>query len=200
MNSPLESELNFIRRCRTSVVTTPPDWRLDLKFLKRLCCIAPTLLAACAGAASVPAPVAAGPTFDPIAFFSGQTEGSGRLHIVLSHPRAVHVHGQGTVTADGALRLVQEVDEEGKPASRREWVIRTIAPGRYAASLSDARGPVMVEVAGDRLHLRFHMAHGLAAEQWLLLAPGGQAARNRMIVRKLGIVVARLDEKIVRRP
>ena len=164
------------------------------------CWVLLLLPAACVGAPPVRAPTMAGPIFDPIAFFAGSTEGNGRLQVVLSHARGVHVHGQGIVTADGALRLVQDVEEDGKPGSRREWLIRRIASGRYAATLSDARGPVSVEVAGGRLHLRFRMPHGLAAEQWLTLEPGGQVAQNSMTVRKFGVVVARLDERIVRRP
>ena len=42
------------------------------------------------------------------------------------------------------------------------------------------------------------MKGGLRARQWLSLQPGGQAVRNRMVVSKFGVPVARLDELIER--
>jgi hypothetical protein len=38
----------------------------------------------------------------------------------------------------------------------------------------------------------------LQAEQFLALQPGGTVAQNVMIVRKMGVAVARLDETITR--
>lgn len=138
------------------------------------------------------------PTFDALTFFTGRTEGNGRLHVILSRARAVHVRGSGEMLAHGWLRLVQTVDEEGKPPVQRQWMIRRAASGHYVGWLSDAREPVVADTEGSRLRIRFRMAHGLRAEQWLVLRPDGQAARNRMTVRKFGIVVATLDESIVR--
>jgi hypothetical protein len=148
-------------------------------------------------AIATPAPAAAPARFDPLAFFAGRTEGTGRLKIVLRRGRGVRVEGRGRVE-QGTLVLDQRVAEEGKPPRTRTWRIRAVAPGRYAGTLSDAAGPVAGETSGDRLHLSFPMTGGLRAEQWLQLEPGGRAARNRLVVRKLGITVARLDERIVR--
>ena len=73
-----------------------------------------------------------------------------------------------------------------------------LRPGRYAGTLSDASGPVTADVAGNRLHIAFPMKGGLRAQQWLYLSPNGQVAQNRMVVTKLGIPVASLDEVITR--
>lgn len=141
----------------------------------------------------------AAPHFDPIAFFTGETEGRGRLKVMASHGKAMHVAGHGAVEADGDLVLDQTVTTAGEQAKTRRWRIRRIAPDRYAGTLTDAAGPVRLAVIGDRLRIRYRAKGGLAFAQVLTLAPGGQTARNVMKVRKLGIVVATLHETIERR-
>ena len=64
--------------------------------------------------------------------------------------------------------------------------------------MTGARGLVAAEVEGNRMHIRFTMEHGLVAEQWIYLQPGGQIALNRMSVSKLGVRVASLEETIRR--
>lgn len=145
-------------------------------------------------------PHAATPTprrFDALAFFDGHSEGEGRLKVVLHGGKLVHVRSDGH-REGGTLVLDQRVEEEGKPARERTWHIRQVSPGRYAGTLSDAAGPVTGETRGDRLHLAFRMKGGLKADQWLTLAPDGQSAHNVLKVRKLGIVVATLEETIRR--
>lgn len=44
------------------------------------------------------------------------------------------------------------------------------------------------------------MKDGLHVEQFLYLRPGGPVAQNRMVVSKLGIPVAGLDETVTRMP
>ena len=139
---------------------------------------------------------AAPPRFDAIRFFNGRTEGMGRLRVAFHKPVAVRVHGHGHVERDGALVLEQRVEEGDKPGRDRTWRIAEVAPGRYRGTLSDATGPVTGEMRGDELRLRFHSSGGIAIEQRLHLAPDGRAAANRLTARKLGIVVARLDETI----
>ena len=153
----------------------------------------PILLAVATPAAADPPP-----RFDPIVFFAGHTEGTGDMKIVMHGIQAMAVHGHGTVDADGTLVLDQVVDRHGQPPREREWRIRPTTPGHYAGTLTDAVGPVAGEAIGDRLHLAYRMKGGLAVEQWLTLAPDGGSARNVMRVRKLGMVVAHLDETIRR--
>ena len=73
-----------------------------------------------------------------------------------------------------------------------------VGPGRYRGTLTEASGPVTGEVVGNRLTLAFPMRGGLRVRQWLYLQPGGQVARNRLVVTKLGVPVASLDEVITR--
>ena len=157
------------------------------------------LLAALAGGPGAAAVPAAPATFDPVAFFAGRTEGRGRLKVMFARARPITVHGRGRVEPDGSLVLDQTVAGGGSAApEERRWTFTRVAPGRYTGTLTDATSPVAGEVDGPRLHLRFRVKHGIVADQWLDLAPGGGSAHNRMTFRKFGMVVARLDETITR--
>lgn len=135
--------------------------------------------------------------FDPIAFFQGSTRGTGQLKLALSRPVPVEVRSEGTLQPDGSLLLEQRISEGTKPPRTRQWRIRRTPAGGYTGTLSDARGPVTGAVEGDRLHLAYK-GKGVRIEQWLVLAPDGRSAQNRLVARKLGVVVAELDETIRR--
>lgn len=141
---------------------------------------------------------ATSPVFDPIAYFAGRTEGRGSLKIVTKPRQAVTVEGHGVTDGDGGIVLDQDVRQGDGPVKHRTWHLRQTAPGRYAGTMSDAVGPVTGEVTGNTLHLSFMMKRGLRAQQWLYLQDGGQVSRNRMVVTKLGMPVASLDETIAR--
>ena len=136
------------------------------------------------------------PVFSPNSFFEGRTEGEGVLKTLFSASKKVTVHGSGRVTPGGALILDQTVEEQGKPAIQREWHIEGTGAGHFSGALSDAEGPVDAEATGNRLRIRFVTKGGLRAEQWLYLAADGRSVRNHMTFRKLGVVVATLDETI----
>lgn len=138
------------------------------------------------------------PTFDPIAFFAGHTHGRGTLKVLTKRRQTVTVEGHGVTERGGGIVLDQDVRRGDGPVKHRTWRLRQTAPGRYAGSLSDAVGPVTGEVTGNTLHLSFMMKGGLRAQQFLYLQPGGQVSRNRMVVTKLGVPVAGLDETITR--
>lgn len=157
---------------------------------------APLVLAACIASTSATAEERAAPAFSPLRFFAGRTEGHGEVKIVFKSPHGVRVHGRGRIEPDGALVLVQDVEEEGSPPRRRSWHIRETAPGRFAGTLSDATGPVRLEVIDGRFHIKFRMKGGLGIEQWLTAAPGGQSVHNSMVIRKFVIAVAKLEETI----
>jgi len=139
---------------------------------------------------------AASPTFDPVSFFAGDTEGNGVLKIMTKRRQQVMVTGHGIVTPDGEIVLDQDVRRGNARPSHRTWHLRRVGEGRYEGTLSDATGPVTGEVRGNLLHLAFSMKGGLRAQQWLYLQPGGQVSRNRMVITKFGLPVASLDETI----
>ena len=164
--------------------------------IRRCSLLAMLALTACAGSPGMPFIPAGGPSFAPIDFFAGHTDGVGRLKVIMSHAGSVHVEGDGHVGRDGTLTLVQHIEQEGKPAHGRRWSLRATGSGTYAVDLSDAVGPVSAKVDGNILHIRFRAKRGLGIEQWLALQPGGREARNHLVVRKFGVPVAVLDETI----
>ena len=158
------------------------------------------LAAACTAPPGGQALASKTPVFSVQRFFAGHTRGDGELKIIFAAPRRVVVHGDGRIAADGVLVLDQAIDQQGKAPRRREWRIRETAPGRYVGTLTDAIGPIAGATSGNALHLRFSAPGDEDYEQWLFLGADGQSARNLMTVRKWGIVVARLDETIVKAP
>jgi len=142
---------------------------------------------------------AAGPAFDPVAFFNGTTVGEGELKKALSSAEASHVVSHGRVEGDGTLVLDQTVAIAGEPLRRREWRLRESAPGRYTGTISDAAGAVTARVDGPVLSIAYRTKDKMSVQQAITLAPGGQSARNVMKIRRFGITFATLEETITRR-
>ena len=137
------------------------------------------------------------PALAPEQFFVGRTEGVGTVHVILSGRHGVRVHSRGRMDR-GALLLDQRVEEEGRPARRRSWRLVRSGPNRFTGTISDARGPVSGEIAGNVLHLRYRSAEGPSVEQRITFQPGGRTAHNRMTFRRFGLTVATVEETIRR--
>jgi hypothetical protein len=134
----------------------------------------------------------------PEQFFVGRTEGTGTVHVILSGRHGVRDRSRGRIDASGALVLDQIVQEEGKPARRRSWRLVRAGPNRIAGSISDARGALAGEVAGNVITLRYRLAEGPSVEQRITIQPGGRTAHNRMTFRRFGLHVATV-ETVIRR-
>ena len=148
------------------------------------------------GPAPAQAQAAARP-FDPVAFFSGRTEGVGTLDEVMASPVATHVTGMGALQANGVFVIDQTVKVTGKPVEHRRWQLRQTAPGKFSGTISDAKGPVTGVVTGNRMRIGYTMRKGgMKVDQVLTLAPDGKSLSNSMKVRKLGILVATMVETI----
>jgi hypothetical protein len=141
---------------------------------------------------------ASAPAFDPLRFFAGRTRGAAELKVILRARKPVSVRGTGTLQPDGSLVLDQVVTEGDKPPRDRRWHLRRVAPGRYAGTLTDARGPVEGVVTGNRMQLRFVSNDGFRIRQSLTLAPDGRSVANRLVAKRFGITVAVLTERIAR--
>ena len=149
------------------------------------------LFAAAALTLSVPAEAA----FNPVDFFRGRTHGDSQLKIIFQAPKTIRVDSVGRSEPDGTLVLEQVINEPGKPPRTRYWRLRETGPGRFAGTLTDAAGPVRIDLHGERLRIRYKGKDHLDFEQWLTPA-GPRAVNNRMKVKRFGIVVAHLDEVI----
>ena len=151
------------------------------------------LLLAAAQAPAAPAPGSAHERF-----FTGRTEGTGIVHVILSGRHGVRHRSRGRIERGGALVMDELLEEEGKPARARAWRLVRGGGNRIAGTISDARGPVSGNVTGNVLYLRYRLAEGPSVEQWITLHPGGRSAANRMTFRRFGIVVARVESTIRR--
>lgn len=127
---------------------------------------------------------------DPLRFFEGRTEMVSLVKVVMKKPFRTQTIGQGYISPDGTLSLVQQVKEEGRQPRQRRWRIRQIGPGRYSGTMSEAVGPVQVQELDGKFRFTFSMKGHLAIEQWVTPLPGGKSAQSKIIVRKLGMRVA----------
>lgn len=153
-------------------------------------------VAACAAARPTPPPPEGGPPLDPMAFFTGETRGTGVLRKGFGDPVEIRVAGHGRMEGDDLI-LMQTVVMGDKPGRMREWRLRRAGPGRFEGTLTDAEGPVLIVAEGSRATITFRARDGYAVRQTLdLVAPG--RIENRLIARIYGLPVAELRETIVR--
>ncbi len=140
----------------------------------------------------------AAPTFDPLAFFHGETRGLGTLRIRTRSPQLVRVESTGTPLPGDALRLVQTITRgDGEPTTRT-WTLRRVDATTYTGTLTEATGPVTATVVGNELRIHYRTGRFTTVGQTLRLEPGGALALNLTTVRVLGVPVARLTEQIRR--
>jgi len=140
------------------------------------------------------------PSFDPITFFSGATESSGSLKAAFSSAKATHVLGHGAMRGGGEFELDQTMTIAGDPkVQSRQWHLHQISPGHFGGTISDGKGPVTIDVAGNRLLIKYTMLNGMKVESVLTIDPGGRTGHNVSTVRKWGMSVASLNETITKR-
>ena len=151
------------------------------------------ILVAATLAAASPASAAG---LDPLAFFSGRTRGNGELKVVLKAPVTISVDSRGKPDGHGGIVLDQIIREGSKPLRSRRWVLHPTSPTTLSGTLTDAAGPVRGSVSGRVLKLYYTRKDGLRASHILILQPGGRTMTNRMTVKRLGLVVARVEEVI----
>ena len=138
---------------------------------------------------------AAPAAFDPVAFFQGRTHGQGTLKVIFQSSKHISVDSVGTVERDGKLLLTQQVQEPGKPVRLRYWRLKRTGPTSFTGTLTDAAGPVSVDVVGNRARIRYRMKNNMTVEQWLSPA-GHDIVRNAMKVHRFGVTVAHFEEVI----
>ena len=150
---------------------------------------------AVAGLAASAGPAAAdpGPSLDMIGFFTGRTHADNVIRIALHSPHKLIVDSIGGRNKEGEFVLIDDVQEEGKPARKRTWVMRPAGTNHFTGSLGDAVGPVDVRISGDTAIIHYTMKEGhLAIEQQLKLQRDGSLA-NHAVARKFGIKFATVD-------
>ncbi len=161
--------------------------------------VAPAI-AGCVAAMPLAGFEAAGPAMRPDVFFAGHTAGWGVLTTRGGRPaRRFTVAGEGAMQADGRFRLQQTVSWGDGHSETRQWLMTADGRGGYAATLSDAAGPVRGEVRGNVFHLRYRLrSPAVMMEQFLYLQADGRHVLNTATVTALGVPVAHLSEMITR--
>ena len=143
-------------------------------------------------------PAAAAPTFDPLAFFTGESRGEGSLKVMAKPRVTIRVESHGRPDGNGGLILDQTIHQGDKPPRQRQWVLRPTSPTTMRGTISGNPGPVNGRMDGNRLLLTYAMKGGLKVQQVLTMQPGGRSLLNRMTVRKFGLPVARVEEVITK--
>ncbi|HEY4071281.1 MAG TPA: DUF3833 family protein [Sphingomicrobium sp.] len=159
--------------------------------MRVLICLA---VAALAAGTSVSAD--SGPKLDMISFFTGKTHGENIIKISMHKPHKMIVDSVGGHNKEGEFVLIDNVQEEGKPARKRTWAMRAAGTNRFTGSLSDAQGPVDVLIDGDTATIQYTMKEGgLKIVQTLQLQPNGTII-NRTTARKFGMKFGQVDGTI----
>ena len=139
------------------------------------------------------------PALRPEIFFAGHTRGTGTLGTLTGRRRSVQVESHGHTEADGSFRLDQVVTFDDGAVEKRTWRLVRRDSRTYAATLSDAAGPVSAEATGNRFHLRYLLRKpAVYMEQWLYLQPDGRRVLNLATITAFGIPLARLTEEITK--
>lgn len=123
-------------------------------------------------------------------FFTGKTHADNVIKIALHSPHKLTVDSVGGRNKEGDFILIDNVQEEGKPPRKRTWAMRAAGTNHFTGSLSDAVGPVDIELAGNSATIRYVMKDGnLKIEQRLTLQPNGTLS-NEVVARKFGVKFA----------
>jgi hypothetical protein len=162
----------------------------------RLIITAPLRTFALCAAAAFCSPASAVPLEHPLRFFEGRTESVGTMKAIMRKTHRVESIGHGTIGPDGALTLIQLVRDEGEAPHQRVWHIRQVGPTKFAGTMSEASGPILIEQVGDGYRFRFNLKGGMAAEQWLIPNRDGSSGSSVLTVRKFGMTVARSDATV----
>jgi len=137
------------------------------------------------------------PKLDMLDFFTGKTHADNVMKVAFHGLKSLIVDSVGGKGDRGDFVLIDNINEQGKPARTRKWIMRPDGPNHFTGSLSDAVGPVDIVVKGDSATISYVMKDGhLAIVQQLQLQPGGKLLSNHVVARKFGMVFAHIDGTI----
>ena len=133
------------------------------------------------------------PDLDMLAFFAGRTHSDSTLKVVLKRPVKLIVDSVGGKGDRGDFVMIDTVHEGDKPVRQRKWIMKQAGPNHFTGSLTDATGPINVQVEGDTSTITYMMKGGLKVEQQLQLQRDGRTLSNRVTAKKLGMKFARVE-------
>lgn len=147
-------------------------------------------------AALVSSSTASAAEFDPFAFFNGSTRGDGTLKVAMKSEESFKVESRGRPDGKDGFVLDQVIRQGSKPPKQRRWFLRAVSPNILVGTISDSPGTVRGKIVGNSLVLNYPVKGGLRAEQIMTPQDNGRTVRNNIVVRKLGMVIARVQEVI----
>ncbi len=144
------------------------------------------------------------PEFDPVAFWTGHTRSWGVVEDRVGAPtETIETDCVGTAEP-GGVHLEQTLTEGDGTVRHRDWHLRRVGTGRFAATAQDMVGTAEGQAAGRVFHWDWVWAtspgNGLknvTMHQWMYLMPDG-TLMNRTVITKLGITVAQVSEQFRR--
>lgn len=142
--------------------------------------------------------VAAAPAqaaFNPVDFFRGHTHGVGTLKVIFQASKQMQVDSLGVAEKDGSLVLKQVIHEPEKEPRTRYWRLRQTGPNRFEGTLTDAAGPVRVDLTNAGVRIRYTAPNHLNFDQ-MLEPVSATEVHNHMRVKRFGITVAHFEEVI----
>ena len=146
-----------------------------------------------------------GPAFDPLGFFTGHARSWGVLENRSGAPTEwIRTDCVGHVEPDGSLTMIQHLTQQDGTTQERDWHMRRVAPGRFAATASDMVGTAHGKAAGRVFHWDWVLASApgnpllnVTLSQWMYLERDGTMV-NRTVISKLGITLAQVTEQFQR--
>jgi hypothetical protein len=136
---------------------------------------------------------------NPLTFFSGTTHGVGTIKILFKGTQTLRVSSLGRPDGHGGIHLDQNVTQGSEAPKARHWYLRPTSTTTLSGTLApDASGPVTGSISGQSMTLAYPMKGGLTAAQSLNLQPGNHVLVNHMTVKKFGLTVATIDERITK--
>jgi len=115
------------------------------------------------------------------------------MKVVLKKPVSLIVDSVGGKGDRGDFVLIDTVREGDKPVRQRKWIMRQAGPNHFTGTLTDATGPVDIQIDGDTAMIRYVMKGGLNIQQQLKLSADGKTLSNQVIAKKVGLKFARVE-------
>lgn len=155
-----------------------------------------------AGCASLrPAQFAgAGPTLDPVAWFTGQTRSWGVIENRAGEPKSrFHTLLTGRTAGNGIV-LTQDFTFEDGRHQQRIWHLKHTGSHRYEATAADVVGPALGEAYGNAFHWEYTLQltpgnplSRVHMNDWMYLTDDNTLI-NRVVMTKLGVTLVQTTE------
>ena len=147
----------------------------------------------------------ASPRFEPEKFFEGKTRSWGVIESRTGKPKSRFETDMMGVRDGKDLVITQDFTFEDGHRQQRVWRLRRIDEHRYEATANDVVGVSAGEAYGNTFHWKYTVSlrpgnrlANVHFELFMYLAGDSQTMINRVIVRKLGIILAETTEHFER--